>query len=354
MPQFDAFGKLIPDQQLIAGIDPRMQVSPELQLQDIQAAELPAGGKSVIRRPAGEAATKASAFAPAYSEQLDQAFNANVGLREEQLNQLREKLAATEAAKPTGLQAVNLKPLAAFADSLTGGNSAQNFQEETNAMKNYKLDRQKLQDSIEKNSGGLADDQLAYLRMKAQEEAQNRRDERYAAAASRSSEGEESRVRREYLGNPAIKGMNDVDASYRGIASNPGMTGPDQQAFVYQFSKLMDPGSVVRETEYAASAANAGKINQVMQWAEAARSGKALTPQQIRDMKTVAENIYKSYRQKVEGLNKYYGDLAQRKGFDPRNVIADVTAMSPAPSANVKEWKGKKYSLQGDTWVEVK
>lgn len=331
MPQFDAFGNIIPDQQMLAMTDPRMQIAPDLQLQDIQAAELPAGGKSIARKPsAGGGITKANAFAPAYADQFDNAFNENMGLRQDQLAELRSKLQATEEAKPTGLQAVNLKPLAAFADSLTGGDTAANFQEETSTMKNYKIDKQKLQDSIDKNSGVLADDQLAYLRMKAQEEAQKSAYDRMASSQAKTDRSNEFRLREKWDADPITKNSKAIAEGYQKIQGTGGNNASDL-SLIYGLMRLQDPGSVVRESE-ADMAAKIGGFPEQTQalFSQLSGTGK-LTPEQRASIKREAEGLYRSQLERQALVDSDYRRMAIDYGYNPDNVVLSKI-LQPTPS----------------------
>jgi hypothetical protein len=122
---------------------------------------------------------------------------------------------------------------------------------------------------------------------------------------------------------------------------------------VYQFTKILDPGSVVRESEYAMSANNAGAINRARQYLTAIQTGKILTPDQVAQMKDVVRNLYTSYRQRYEGVNNTFKEIADRKGVDYRNIvidpyISDITSPKTATYSNMKpqdnealEWANK-------------
>jgi hypothetical protein len=316
--QMQGIGPLRPeDQMTVAANGPIQMPAPQM-----PPPSMPINGPMNKPKALIEQSFKQSGFKGSYGDQFDDAFFESMGNRKDALEKLRAKQAELDGKAPSGFETVNLKPLMAYADSLTGTNLAGAYTAPTQVAQ-YNEKMQKLQDAISKNENTLSDDQLAYLRTKAQEESMKLREQSMANAMSRAGEGEESKVRREYLNHPVVKSFKDVDASASAIEANPGDTGPAQQAMVFQFSKILDPGSVVRETEYAQSAANAGLLNQATNLFNKMKSGEMLTPDQIMMMKTVVRNLAQSHRDRYNQVNEYYGGLSQRKGFDSRNVIVD-------------------------------
>lgn len=268
----------------------------------------------------------AQAAPQSYRDELETAFYKNLSGREANTEGLKTKLAQLEQEKPQGFQAINFAPMLAFADSIAGTRTAHSYQAPT-VVKDWEGKKQKLEDAINRENNALSDDQLNYLKSKASEEAMDKRMQMSLAsqerAAARLTTNEEDKLRTQYLNHPNYKKMADVSAAYSGLETNMGRTGPEQQALVYQFTKLLDPGSVVRESEYGMSAANAGKIAQAQQYLERLQTGKGLTADQVAMMKDVAKNLVMSSRKSLDSHNALYKDLAMRKGIDPSLVIVD-------------------------------
>lgn len=289
---------------------------------------------------------KSSGFNTSYDKQLEDAFykqmqerSAGVGNMQNDIDTLKQK--------PLGFEDVNLRPALAFADSLMGTNTANVYQAPKGADGRKEM-LSKLQEAMMKEKGSISDDQLNYLKTKAQEESFKLRERSMMNAMGARGEREESGVRKEYLNHPVIKGMKEVDQAASAIDANPGVGGPAQQAMVFQFSKILDPGSVVREGEYAQSAANAGAINQARNLFSRLQSGETLSPEQIVMMKGVVKNLSGSYRNRVNDVNAYYTQLADRKGFDPRNVIVDPYAGGVADKAKTAQAATKSIEEMTD------
>jgi hypothetical protein len=280
-----------------------------------------------------------------YAGQMDNLFAKQMGQREQEvarLEQERQKLAGQES----GFQDMNLKPLLAFGDMMAGTNAAQSYSAPTGAQDRAKRVQQ-LQEAVSKGQSGMGDDQLAYLKQKHDEQRQEIQLQRMQASLSGKGDVEEGKIRSQYLAHPTVKNMYDISSAVTAIDQNPAADGPSQQALVYQFSKLLDPGSVVRETEYAISAANAGKISQAQNFFNRLQTGEMLTPEQVGLMKEVVKGLADSYRNNLNQTNTIFTELSKRKGINPANVVLD-------PYQNVGQKKtGTLFAVKGNERVPV-
>lgn len=103
-----------------------------------------------------------------YADQLDKSFFDQMNQRQGQVSSMQDELSSIQNQEST-FQDVNLKPLLAYADSLVGSNTASSYAAPT-GEKERKLMAQKLKEDIMKGQNAMGDDQLAYLKQKAQEE----------------------------------------------------------------------------------------------------------------------------------------------------------------------------------------
>lgn len=280
-----------------------------------------------------------NAHQPSYSQQFDDAYKGSMDMRREQLEALKQKLAQVEGNKPTGLAALNLKPFAAFTDSLTGNKTVQNYDEPVE-VKRHMDEMQRLEKAMRDDGNSLSDDQLNYLKLKASEERDALTMKRLEMMAGRGVDNNEDKLRKEYMNHPLYKNMAEINKAYTAIASNQALDGPSQQALVYQYSKLLDPGSVVRETEYAMSAANAGKLAEATNYFNKLKTGQMLTPEQVKLMKQVAMELADAARSQVNVHNDTFTELAKRKGVDPSNVVIDPFYKGRAKTSKVKVSNG--------------
>lgn len=92
-------------------------------------------------------------------------------------------------------------------------------------------------------------------------------------------------------------------------------------SFIYNYMKMLDPGSTVRETEFA-TAAKAGDLGDKFQNLVAkVSSGKLLTPEQISNFKNEADAIYSGQLETQKEIDEYYKDIARKNAFNPDSVV---------------------------------
>lgn len=111
------------------------------------------------------------------------------------------------------------------------------------------------------------------------------------------------------------------DAYAKIKASDPTPAG--DMSLIFGYMKILDPGSTVREGEYA-TAENAGSVpNRVQQLYNKVLSGEKLTDSQRKDFKKQATGVYKAARQSQQSVVDQYKHLSGQYGIDPQKVIYD-------------------------------
>jgi hypothetical protein len=97
-----------------------------------------------------------------------------------------------------------------------------------------------------------------------------------------------------------------------------------QIGLVYGIMKLYDPGSVVRESEYATAQNAAGVPVAVRNMWNKALSGEFLDETQIKQFKGQASNLYKSAEDNFNTLKNQYGKVSMDYGIKPTNVTGGL------------------------------
>lgn len=114
----------------------------------------------------------------------------------------------------------------------------------------------------------------------------------------------------------------EIRSAYKKVneaAKNPSPA--NDIALLYGIMKLYDPGSVVRETEYA-EAAEAGNVpTRLLNAYNRAVDGTKLTDSQRADFIKSARGIYKTQLQNYKDVTNQYKDLSNKYGVDPSNVV---------------------------------
>lgn len=98
------------------------------------------------------------------------------------------------------------------------------------------------------------------------------------------------------------------------------------QAVLVTFQKILDPTSVVRESEYARSAAGLSLISRLEGYAERLKSGGAGVPvQDLAAMVETARQFLSSMQSYTNGQRRRIGATAKQYGIDPSLVFDDLT-----------------------------
>jgi len=130
-------------------------------------------------------------------------------------------------------------------------------------------------------------------------------------------------MRTEFQGQ--TKDFRDARDSYMRIqasAQNPSPAG--DLALIFNYMKMLDPGSVVRESEFATAQNAAPWLTRVgIDPAKVAGvwAGQRLTPEQRQDFISRADAIYGQQESTFNTLAKEYEDLAIKNGLDPESII---------------------------------
>lgn len=140
-----------------------------------------------------------------------------------------------------------------------------------------------------------------------------------AGARGTKAEGE-LRGELQTLSKPFVQ-VRDSMGRIRAAANNP--TAAGDLALIFNYMKVLDPGSTVREGEFATAQNSAGvperlkaKYNQVIR-------GERLADDQRADFVSRAEDLYKSQESIQKQQEEQYRGLAGRMGANPENVILD-------------------------------
>ena len=361
MPGFDLFGNFIPDEEmtpLFGTLAPKLDVSePVLKVEKKTDKKLPLMKTQLmqsLQMPVQADEPTRKLFTNDYIDSL--------AMRNSELDLLKQKLNEAETNKPTGLAALNLRPFAAFTDSLTGQSTAK-FVDAPQAVEDNKALVNRLYESINKNANLLSDDQLNFLKLKAGEDSAMMKEKLATLSADRAqmktNNSQVSNLREEWLKNPLTKASQEVATSYEKVqsaAKDPSAAG--DLSLIFGYMKMLDPGSVVREGEFATAQNAAGVPDRVRNQWNRLQNGERLNPNQRTDFINQAANIYRSQMDQQNRFNSSFQNLANRTGVSPENVVLkDMFKEAPTKQPaqpQIKEWQGKKYKLVGDTWTEVK
>jgi hypothetical protein len=102
-------------------------------------------------------------------------------------------------------------------------------------------------------------------------------------------------------------------------------------ALIFNFMKVLDPGSVVREGEFA-TAQNAGGIDErVRSLYNQVVEGTRLTEAQRADFVDRAGRLYGGAQEQYQSIANQYTEFARQAGLDPQLVIPDFSFKGTVP-----------------------
>jgi len=94
-------------------------------------------------------------------------------------------------------------------------------------------------------------------------------------------------------------------------------------ALVFNFMKMLDPGSTVREGEFATAAKAAGLGERFIQLAEKVDSGEILSKNQRKDFTNQAEKLFKASKKRNDQTVESFVKLANRNDIDREDVVIE-------------------------------
>jgi len=117
-------------------------------------------------------------------------------------------------------------------------------------------------------------------------------------------------------------------------------------ALIFNYMKILDPGSVVRESEFANAAATGAYGEQMKAAALKIITGQRLSEAMRKDFMDRAKRLYRSQEQIYTSTERRYIGLAKRYGIDPQNIVApiyDFGEKTDAPASPGMETTVNKY-----------
>lgn len=124
--------------------------------------------------------------------------------------------------------------------------------------------------------------------------------------------------------NNLTKNDRDIALAYNKIiasASDPSAAG--DIALIINYMKMLDPGSVVREGEFA-TAANAGGVeDSVRARYNSVVNGERLSAEQRQDFVNASGRVLQPYRDQFEATKSRYSTLATAQGLQPSQVVTN-------------------------------
>jgi len=136
-------------------------------------------------------------------------------------------------------------------------------------------------------------------------------------------------LRKEFQALPSVKDFNKVNAAYNKIrnAFTAIKRLPDEKkaaadmAVIFSYMKILDPGSTVREGEYASAQNTTGISGKIRNWYNNAVDGQILNDEQRGAFQSVARDTAQAQFDDLNVQIDFYKSIANKKGIDASRVI---------------------------------
>lgn len=150
-------------------------------------------------------------------------------------------------------------------------------------------------------------------------ETLRRRDDKYVQLVTTQSQ--------DFQSDAKVKDFNSVSTSFNRVlasVSNPSAAG--DLSLIFNYMKMLDPNSVVRESEFA-TAQNAGSVpSRVIAQYNKVLNGERLADEQRADFLNRSGNLYFASLDGYGDRVAFFADRARRNGLDPSDIIIDTNS----------------------------
>jgi len=161
----------------------------------------------------------------------------------------------------------------------------------------------------------------------------------------------EKKLRDEYVGQ--TKDFKTIQSAWRSIKTSGGEpSAAGDMSLIFGYMKLLDPGSTVREGEYA-NAQNAGGVpDRVVASYNKLINGQILSDAQRKDFLGQAKKQYDSRRGEYGELKKSYTSLAKEYGLEPKRVVVEFDMPEEVTQQQAQQGQKEALAAQLDAMAD--
>lgn len=132
----------------------------------------------------------------------------------------------------------------------------------------------------------------------------------------------ETKLRTEFQGSPDYKAFGEMKSAYGQVMQGLNKANAiGDLAAATKIMKLLDPGSVVRESELALAMQAGGLLDRVANYATNVMQGTKLSPAQRKEFASLANSLFSVSVDAFNEKRNQYSDLATQYGFDVNRVV---------------------------------
>lgn len=143
----------------------------------------------------------------------------------------------------------------------------------------------------------------------------------------------ELKIRSDFRSEPIYKAHQDVISAHSQISQSLKQASPaGDLAGATKLMKILDPGSVVRESELGMAMAASGLLDRATNYANMVVSGQKLTPTQRKDFQQLADSLYGESIKQYNNKRSEYGKFATDYGLDSERILGPGLTSPKVPS----------------------
>lgn len=136
------------------------------------------------------------------------------------------------------------------------------------------------------------------------------------------------KLRGDFRSEPIYKAHQDVKSAYSQISAALKQASPaGDLAGATKIMKILDPGSVVRESELGMAMAANGMLDRITNYAQMTINGTKLTPNQRKDFQKLADTLYQESINQYNSKRNEYKDIAARNELNEADVVGSPDAI---------------------------
>jgi hypothetical protein len=134
----------------------------------------------------------------------------------------------------------------------------------------------------------------------------------------------ERSLRNDFRSEPIVKAYEDMAGSYQQVVSALNQNSPiGDVAGATKIMKLLDPGSVVRESELGLAMESGGRMDRLQNYFNMWKTGKKLTPTQRVEFQNLATELMAAAAQAYNAKRESYVGIANDYGFNVGRTVGE-------------------------------
>jgi hypothetical protein len=152
------------------------------------------------------------------------------------------------------------------------------------------------------------------------------------------------KLRSDFRAEPIYKGFEETKAAKLQIDQAAKMATPaGDLAAATKIMKILDPGSVVRESELGMAMAATGVEDRVRNYAQMVIDGTKLTPNQRKDFTDLSSKLYNASAEQFNQKRDEYAGIAQRNKLDVEAAVGGAAPIKATP-LNIQDQQALQWA----------